>query len=175
MPPRCPKCNKPLETVKEIGEKRREYRYNPKKGEYFETKSSSSLEIVCPECGADITDLFPDGTLGYRSYGFLLKRRPYQPIIVTDPKTSKVVFKLTDKEATLLEYILYVGGTIEEEEIMLRETGLTRRTEKRLEKKGLIRLERLDEEILWIRVNYEKLAEITEYKERGYHFTGLIE
>ena len=64
MPPRCPKCNKPLETVKEIEEE--QYRYNPKTGSYTRaTLFLSSLQVVCPKCGADITDLFPDGVCNY--------------------------------------------------------------------------------------------------------------
>jgi len=61
-PPRCPFCEKPLEVVWETDYE--SYVFNPKLGTY-ELSENGELEVSCPNCNANLRDVFPDGVCNY--------------------------------------------------------------------------------------------------------------
>jgi len=60
-PPRCPNCGSNLFFVDV--DTYRSYIYDPKKGTYGD--ETEKTEIMCPDCSADLSDLFPKGVCNY--------------------------------------------------------------------------------------------------------------
>lgn len=61
-PPKCSDCGVKLFRVFETVYAT--YRWDHKKGTY---KEDGVLEMKCPECGADLYDVFPDGVCNFKS------------------------------------------------------------------------------------------------------------
>ena len=59
-PPKCPACGANLFRVAVI--ENLTYTFRPEANNYT---SDGSLETSCPECGADLSDVFPDGVCNY--------------------------------------------------------------------------------------------------------------
>ena len=69
-PPKCPLCNKPLYTVWENEHTYLTYKFDEDKGTYIETSDweCGELEIICPYCGGNITDLVEEFDCGVCNY-----------------------------------------------------------------------------------------------------------
>jgi len=63
--PKCPYCGKALERVYE--NEYESYRFVPETGRYICVYENEEFEIVCPYCGAEITELFPDGVCNFQA------------------------------------------------------------------------------------------------------------
>jgi len=61
--PKCPSCGKALDKVWENMDIT--YKWLPEKGFYTEDTDSGSLENQCPNCEADLSEVFPDGVCNY--------------------------------------------------------------------------------------------------------------
>jgi uncharacterized protein with PIN domain len=59
--PQCPYCKKELLRVFETN--RLIYEFDQTKGRYMETHGEA--EMRCPECNADLYNVFPDGVCNY--------------------------------------------------------------------------------------------------------------
>ena len=62
-PPKCPNCKKLLDTVNENMYER--YEFDKKYGIYKEQTMGGNLEVKCPYCNEDISDLFPEGACNF--------------------------------------------------------------------------------------------------------------
>jgi len=68
--PKCPSCEKVLTIVWE--NTHIDYKWLPKKGFYAEDTYTGDLENRCPNCEADLSEVFPDGVCNY----FIKKDKP---------------------------------------------------------------------------------------------------
>ena len=70
-PPTCPNCGKQLNLVIEKEYSVYRYYWDEKRGIYephiglFQDESEL-IEILCPRCGEDLSELFKDGVCNYR-------------------------------------------------------------------------------------------------------------
>jgi len=62
-PPRCPYCKKRLKKVRENGNSL--YIFDSAEGTY--KLNDGELEPYCPDCDAELFDIFPDGVCNYVS------------------------------------------------------------------------------------------------------------
>lgn len=62
-PPKCPECSKILDHVYETVYWHMEYQEAEGRGEYVEMSSSS--EMTCPYCDADLDEVFPNGVCNF--------------------------------------------------------------------------------------------------------------
>jgi endogenous inhibitor of DNA gyrase (YacG/DUF329 family) len=70
QPPKCPSCGTALTKVNEVTVT--PYYFDPKTGTYWEDDEPEweQLETKCPECGADLSEVFPEGVGNYTSSGW---------------------------------------------------------------------------------------------------------
>jgi len=61
-PPKCPECKKPLTIVYENVYET--YEFNKKYGSYNEI-GFGSMEIRCPNCNTDLSDIFEQGVCNF--------------------------------------------------------------------------------------------------------------
>ena len=61
-PPKCPHCDKLLDITNETVYER--YVFDKKTGTYTE-QFGGDLEVKCPYCKEDISDLFPEGVCNF--------------------------------------------------------------------------------------------------------------
>jgi len=66
-PPKCPNCKKPLFEVWENEYSYLTFKWDSEKGVYKETSDffDGELEVICPYCNSDITELFEDGVCNF--------------------------------------------------------------------------------------------------------------
>ena len=69
QPPKCPSCGTDLTIVEETENTALTYRFNSETGTYEEIDLAEWSEIECPDCEADLSDIFPDGVGNYTSSG----------------------------------------------------------------------------------------------------------
>ncbi|MEM0096169.1 MAG: hypothetical protein QW660_05990 [Candidatus Bathyarchaeia archaeon] len=62
-PPKCPYCGANLFRV--VERNRIVYAFKPEEGRFIEVDGEAEME--CPECHADLYDLFPDGVCNFVS------------------------------------------------------------------------------------------------------------
>lgn len=62
-PPTCPCCLFHLARVNET--EHNSYRFDPLTGLYRDDAAAGSLDISCPNCDADLRNLFPDGACNH--------------------------------------------------------------------------------------------------------------
>lgn len=65
QPPICPSCGYKLKKVWENDYQT--YIFNPKTGTYICEEFAGDIEIKCPECEADLTDIFEEGACNYQA------------------------------------------------------------------------------------------------------------
>jgi hypothetical protein len=64
-PPRCPTCDQELASVGEREEST--FRFNEAAGFYEADMRADLMEAKCPNCNADVSQLFEDGVYNYQA------------------------------------------------------------------------------------------------------------
>jgi hypothetical protein len=62
LPPKCPECKEPLKGVEYVSYERYNFHED---GSYDEEKWGGDVDIKCPSCNADVSDVFPDGPMNW--------------------------------------------------------------------------------------------------------------
>jgi len=63
QPPNCPSCGAPLKQV--YWSESETYTFNPKTGTYAPEPMTGEGSTSCPDCGAELPDVFPHGPINY--------------------------------------------------------------------------------------------------------------
>ncbi len=62
-PPKCPRCEKPLQSVEVMDFD--VWTFDPEKGGYMVDPMQSDIEQRCGKCNCDLSKLFPEGVVCY--------------------------------------------------------------------------------------------------------------